>query len=113
MGALALIFPVFLVFDMQNIPHYTEGVDPGFKEFSVEDFAEPIETPEQLLLRNKLKILILAEFGRLDLEPKDWEYLIYSKLGVTKLDDCSSLFAISEFHKWLQNLESRRIDDAV
>jgi hypothetical protein len=99
---------------MQDIPRYTEGVDPGFREFAAEDFAEPTpETEEQLLLRNKLKILILAEFSRLELEPEDWEYLIYSKLGVTKLDDCSSLFAISKFHKWLQKLESRRIENAV
>jgi hypothetical protein len=96
---------------MQIIPHYTESVDPGFREFSVADFAEPVpEIAEQLALRNKLRILVLAEFGRLDLEPEEWEYLIYSKLGVTKLDDCSSLFAIQEFLNWLQKLESKVVD---
>jgi hypothetical protein len=96
---------------MQIIPHYTESVDPGFREFSVADFAEPVpEIAEQLALRNKLRILVLAEFGRLDLEPEEWEYLIYSKLGVTKLDDCSSLFAIQEFLNWLQRLESKVVD---
>jgi hypothetical protein len=98
---------------MQDIHRYTEGVNPGFREFSAEDFAETTETPEQLMLRNQLKILTLAEFGRLDLEPEDWEYLIYSKLGVTRLDDCSSLFAINEFHQWLQRLESRRVEDGI
>lgn len=98
---------------MQNIPRYTEGSDPGFREFLVEDFTQQTETPEQLVLRNKLKILILAQFGRLELEPENWEYLIYSKLGVTKLDDCSSLFAINELYQWLQKLESRRVDDGV
>lgn len=99
---------------MDEIPHYTEGADPGFREYSVADFAEPVtEAQEQLLLRNKLKILILAEFGRLDLEPDYWEYLIYCKLGVCKLDDCSSLFVIQEFLTWLQNLEAEKIKDGV
>lgn len=96
---------------MDKIPHYTEGADPGFREYLATDFAEPMpETQEQLLLRNKLKILILAEFGRLELEPDNWEYICYSQLGVTKLDDCPSLFAIQEFLVWLQRLESRRVD---
>lgn len=98
---------------MQNIPRYTEGVDPGFREYLASDFAEKTETKEQLILRNKLKILMIAEFGRLELEPENWEYLIYSKLGVLEIDDCDSLFAIQEFVQWLQNLESRRVEDGV
>lgn len=99
---------------MQNIPRYTEGVDPGFREYLVSDFAEPLPpSQEQLLLRNKLKILILAEFGRLEIEPENWEFLFYSKLGVMKIDDCDSVFAIQEFLAWLQRLESRRVDDAI
>lgn len=97
-----------------KVPHYTEGVDPGFKEYSAADFAEPItENSEQLLLRSKLKILILAEFGRLDLEPEYWEYLIYCKLGVKKIDECDSLFVIQQFLDWLQRLEARRVEDAI
>lgn len=99
---------------MDKVPHYTEGIDPGFKEYSPADFAEPLpQNQEQLLLRSQLKILILAEFGRLELESEDWEYLIYSKLGVLKIDDCDSLFAIQEFLSWLRRLESRRVEDAI
>jgi hypothetical protein len=48
--------------DMDKVPHYTEGVDPGFREHLAADFAEPIpESQEQMLLRSKLKILMLAE----------------------------------------------------
>lgn len=109
--ALVLISLVFQVFNMQQIPRYIEGADPGFREYSPADFSEPVpETQEQLLLRNKLKILILAEFGRLEIDPEVWEYLIYSQLGVTKLDDCPLLSAIQELLVWLQRLESRRID---
>lgn len=95
---------------MMQIPRYTEGLDPGFREYLAVDFAEPTpETQEQLALRNKLKKSILAEFERLELEPENWEYFVYSKLGVLSIDNCDSLFAIQEFLSWLQKVESRRI----
>jgi hypothetical protein len=96
-----------------QVPHYIESFDPGFREFSAEDFSEPIETAAEQLLRKNLNSAIIAEFSRLELEPENWEYLIYSKLGVAKLDNCYSLFAIQEFLQWLQRLESRRIEDAI
>lgn len=108
MLVLVLIFPEFPEFKMTDVPRIIEKENPGFREFSAEDFSETVETSEQLVKRKELTLQILTECMRLDLDREILEFLLHQSTGATSLASLS-IFDVMLFRDYLKKLEKNAI----
>lgn len=84
---------------------YLEGENPGFREFSPEDFADPPEdSPETQALRIDVLAQIEAEFDRLNLDSEMREFMAHSQ-GLGHDPITASLFDLRLFLDWLRRIE--------
>ena len=84
---------------------YIEGENPGFREYSPEDFAEPPEeSPETQALRLEVLGLIEAEFDRLNLDGEMREFMARSQ-GLSGDPITASLLDLRLFLDWLRRIE--------
>lgn len=88
-----------------KIPKYIEGENPGFREYSPEDFAEPPEeSPETQALRFEVLEQIEAEFDRLNLDSEMREFMAHSQ-GLGNDPVTASLLDLRLFLDWLRRIE--------
>lgn len=95
-----------------QVPRIIEGTDPGLREFTAADFAEPpTENDEQKIQRATLLNEIKVEQYRLGIDNSALEFLIHQQTGAMSLTEGIPVFNVMLFRDYLRGLESRQLPE--